>query len=293
MSGPLPVPVTVPELLKMKQRGEKIAVLTAYDHPTARILDSAGADVLLVGDSLGMVVLGYDSTLPVTMEEMLHHTRAVARGATRSLVVGDMPYLSYQVSVREAVRNAGRFVQEAGARAVKVEGGRSRTRVIRAILDAEIPVMGHVGLTPQSVHRFGGYRVQGKDAAAGQAILDDALAVEEAGAFSVVLEGIPSELAGLITERLTIPTIGIGAGPACDGQVLVIHDILGLSPEPVPTFVRRYAEIGASIREACTRFIADVRGGTFPSEKESYHLKPEALTELESKLDPGRRSWKS
>jgi 3-methyl-2-oxobutanoate hydroxymethyltransferase len=293
MSGPRPVPVTVPEILKMKRRGEKIAVLTAYDHPTARILDAAGADVLLVGDSLGMVVLGYDSTLPVTMEEMLHHTRAVVRGATRSLVVGDMPYLSYQVSVRDAVRNAGRFVQEAGARAVKVEGGRSRTRVIRAILDAEIPVMGHVGLTPQSVHRFGGYRVQGKNAATGQAILDDALAVEEAGAFSIVLEGIPSELAERITERLTIPTIGIGAGPACDGQVLVIHDLLGLSPEPVPSFVRRYADIGASIREACARFVADVRAGTFPSEKESYHLKPEALAELESKLDPGRRRWKS
>lgn len=293
MSGPRPGPVTVPDLLKMKQRGEKIAMLTAYDYPTARVLDEAGTDILLVGDSLGMVVLGYESTLPVTMDEMIHHTKPVARAASRGLVVGDMPYLSYQVGLKDAVRNAGRFLQEAGARAVKVEGGRNRARVIRAICDAEIPVMGHVGLTPQSVHRFGGYRVQGRDAAAARGILEDALAVQDAGAFSVVLEGIPAELAALVTQRLTVPTIGIGAGPDCDGQVLVLHDLLGLTPDPVPSFVRKYAELGETIRDACVRFVADVRAGAFPTGRESYHLKPEVLEELASGLDPARQRWRS
>ena len=294
MSGPRPGPITVPDIVRMKELGEKIVMLTAYDAPTARLLDSAGADILLVGDSVGNVVLGYENTLPVTMEEMVHHTRAVVRGASRSLVVADMPYLSYHTGIREAVRNAGRFVQQAGARAVKVEGGRKRVRVIRAIRDAEIPVMGHVGLTPQSVHDFGGFKVQGRSAAAARAILGDALAVEEAGAFAVVLEGIPAELAALITERLGIPSIGIGAGAHCDGQVLVIHDLLGLTPDPVPSFVRRYADVGSAIREACVRFAADVRTGGYPAENESYHLKPEVLDEIRAGIETfGGRRWRS
>lgn len=294
MSGPRPCPVTVPDLLKMKQRGEKIAMLTAYDFPTARAVDDAGADILLVGDSLGMVVLGYDSTLPVTMAEMLHHTRAVARGTARGLVVADMPYLSYHVSLEESVRNAGRFIQEAGAKAVKVEGGRKRAAVIRAIRDAEIPVMGHVGLTPQSVHDFGGFKLQGKSAETAAAILEDALAVEEAGAFSIVLEGIPAELAAMITERVGIPTLGIGAGAGCDGQVLVLHDLIGLTEGHVPSFARRYAEVGEAIREASRRFIEDVREGSFPGQAESAHLKPEVAEALRSACDQaGKRLWKS
>jgi 3-methyl-2-oxobutanoate hydroxymethyltransferase len=294
MSGPRPGPVTVPDILRMKERGEKIVMLTAYDAPTARLLDSAGIDILLVGDSVGNVVLGYENTLPVTMDEMVHHTRAVARGASRALVVADMPYLSYHVSVRASVRNAGRLVQEAGARAVKIEGGRKRGRVIRAIRSAEIPVMGHVGLTPQSVHDFGGFKVQGRSAAAGRAVLEDALAVQDAGAFSVVLEGIPAELAALITEKLGIPSLGIGAGARCDGQVLVIHDLLGITPSPLPTFVRRYADLGDRIREAGVRFAADVREGSFPSEGESYHLSPEALDEIRTGWEgEARRRWRS
>ena len=294
MSGPRPCPVCVPDLLKMKQRGEKIAMLTAYDFPTARRLDEAGADILLVGDSLGMVVLGYESTLPVTMDEMIHHSKAVVRGTQRALVVADMPYLSYHHSLRDAVRHAGRFIQEAGAKGIKVEGGRKRVRAIRAIRDAEIPVMGHVGLTPQSVHEFGGFKVQGKSAEAARSILEDALALEEAGVFSIVLEGIPAELAGMITERLTVPTIGIGAGPACDGQVLVIHDLLGFTEGHVPSFARKYAEVGAVVREACRHFIEDVRGGKFPSEAESSHLKSDVLEEVREGLGPAaRRQWRS
>jgi len=293
MSGPRSGPVRIPDLINMKRRGEKIAMMTAYDHPTARILDEAGFEILLVGDSLGMVVLGYDTTLPVTMEEMLHHTRAVTRGTQHALVVGDMPYLSYQVSAEEAIRNAGRFVKEAGAQAVKVEGGRSRTAAIRAIHEAEIPVMGHVGLTPQAVHRMGGFKVQGKDLSAAREVLEEALAVEEAGAFSIVLEGIPAELSERITERLRIPTLGIGAGVGCDGQVLVVNDLLGLSGEKDPKFVRRYASLAHSIREAGVQFIGDVRSGAFPSDAESYHMKPEVLSELDAALEPVRRQWSS
>jgi len=294
MSGPRPCPVAVPDLLKMKQRGEKIAMLTAYEYPTARQVDAAGADIVLVGDSLGMVVLGYESTLPVTMNDMVHHTKAVVRGVSHGLVVADMPYLSYHVSLRESVRNAGRIIQEAGAKGVKVEGGRKRTRVIRAILDAEIPVMGHVGLTPQSVHAFGGFKVQGKSATAALAILEDALSLEEAGVFSLVLEAIPAELAAMITERLTIPSIGIGAGPSCDGQVLVIHDLLGATEGPCPSFARRYAEVGATMREACRHFVQDVRGGQFPSDAESNHLKPEVLVEMRDRFEAvTKRQWRS
>ncbi|HEV8337513.1 MAG TPA: 3-methyl-2-oxobutanoate hydroxymethyltransferase [Candidatus Polarisedimenticolia bacterium] len=294
MSSSDPGPITVPRLARMKERGEKIVMLTAYDAPMARLVDAAGIDIILVGDSVGNVVLGYANTLPVTLEEMIHHTKAVVRGVRRGLVVADMPYLSYHLEIRESVRNAGRLIQEAGAGAVKVEGGRRRVSTIRAMREAEIPVMGHVGLTPQSVHDMGGFKVQGRDSAAALAILEDALALEEAGVFSVVLEGIPAQLASLITERLSIPTLGIGAGPHCDGQVLVLHDLLGISPEPAPSFVRKYAEVGAAIRQACERFASDVRTAAFPSETESYRMKPEVLEEIRSTLEAsGRRRWRS
>ena len=262
--------VTVPEIVKMKHRGAKITCLTAYDYSFARILDSAGVDILLVGDSVGCVVQGYANTLPVTMDEMVYHTRAVVRGRKRALVVGDMPFLSYQVSREEAVRNAGRFLQEGGAEAVKLEGGMSVRETIAKIVQAGIPVMGHVGLTPQSVHRLGGYKVQGKDKGRYDEILADALAVEEAGGFALVLEGMPIELAKEITSRVSIPTIGIGAGPHCDGQVLVIHDMLGLFDDFKPKFVKRYAELKDVITGAVKSFVCDVREERFPAEEHSF-----------------------
>jgi 3-methyl-2-oxobutanoate hydroxymethyltransferase len=245
-------------------------MLTAYDYPTARILDAAGIDILLVGDSLGNNVLGYETTLPVTMEEMLHHTRAVARAARRALVVGDMPYLSFQTGRRDAVRNAGRFLKDGGAAAVKLEGGRKRAFLVQALLDAEIPVMGHIGLTPQSVHLMGGYRVQGKTIDQARALVEDAVALEEAGVFSLVLEGMPESLGRAITEAVSVPTIGIGAGRHCDGQVLVFHDLVGLGEGSPPKFARRYARIGDEIGAAARRFIQDVHDGSFPSEAEIY-----------------------
>jgi len=270
--------VTVPELLQRKRlaagsttRNNKITCLTAYDYPTARLLDEAGVDVLLVGDSLGMVVLGYDSTLPVTIEEMLHHTRAVRRGTKQALIVADMPFGSYHADLAEALRNAVRFVKEAGAEAVKVEGGERRLEVIARLTEAEIPVMGHVGLTPQSVNAMGGYRVQGKTTGGAEQLLRDARAVEAAGAFSIVLEGIPRELAAEITKSVRIPTIGIGAGPDCDGQILVLHDLLGLTFQEPPKFARQYANMGEVISQAVREYCADVRGGSFPSDAESYH----------------------
>lgn len=294
MSGPRSCPVCVPDLIKMKQRGERIAMLTAYDFPTARRIDDAGADILLVGDSLGMVVLGYESTLPVTMDEMIHHTKAVVRGTRRAMVIADMPYLSYHLTLSDSVRNAGRFVQEAGAKGIKLEGGRKRARAVRAIREAEIPVMGHVGLTPQSVHDMGGFKVQGRSAEMARSILEDALALEDAGVFSLVLEGIPSELAEIITRRLSVPTLGIGAGPACDGQVLVTHDLLGLTEGPKPSFARQYARLGEATLEASRRFVEEVRGGAFPGDEESTHLKPEVLEALRGILDaPSQRTWKA
>ena len=269
-SDPATRPITVPDLRDAKAGARRIVMLTAYDFPTARLLDEAAVDILLVGDSVGNNVLGYDSTLPVTMEEMLHHTRAVARGTRRALVVVDMPYLSYQTGTRDAIRNAGRFLKEGGAAAVKVEGGRRRARTVRALLDAEIPVMGHIGLTPQSVHLMGGYRVQGKKADEARDLVADARALEEAGAFALVVEGVPEPLGRAITESVGIPTIGIGAGRYCDGQVLVFHDLVGLGSSPVPRFVRRYARIGEMIRDAARRFGDDVRSGAFPSESEVY-----------------------
>lgn len=279
--------ITVPGLLQRKswaagslKTQEKITCLTAYDYPTARLLDEAGVDVLLVGDSLGMVALGYDSTLPVTMEDMLHHTRAVRRGTRRALLVADMPYGSYHADTAESVRNAMRFVKEAGAEAVKVEGGERRLELIVRLTEAEIPVMGHVGLTPQSLNALGGFKVQGKTADAAEQLLRDARAVESAGAFAVVLEAVPRELAAQITRELRIPTIGIGAGPDCDGQILVLHDLVGLTFARTPKFARQYAKVGEMIAEAAREYCDDVRSGTFPSDGESYHA-VRMLEELE------------
>ena len=262
--------ITVPHIFKMKQRGEKITCLTAYDYLFARILDEAGVEMLLVGDSLGCVVQGGANTLAVTMDEMIYHTRLVVRGRKRALVIGDMPFMSYQTGKDEALRNAGRFFKEAGAEAIKLEGGVAVQGSIRAIVDAGMPVMGHVGLTPQSVHQFGGYKIQGREKERREAVLRDAVSVEEAGAFAVVLEGIPQDLAGEITERLTIPTIGIGAGMQCDGQVLVIHDMLGLFDDFVPKFVKRYADVKQTMLGAVQEFVGDVKQRKFPAPEHSF-----------------------
>lgn len=261
--------------------GPRIRMITAYDAPSARIADAAEADVILVGDSLANVVLGRETTLTVTIDDMVHHTAAVSGTRPRALVVGDMPWLSYHVSPEETVRNAGRLVQEGGAEAVKLEGGRKRLPMIAAVLDAEIPVMGHLGLTPQSVHAMGGYKVQGKQAEAARELIADARALDEAGVFSIVLEGVPDLLAGLITKEVSAPTIGIGAGPDCDGQVLVFHDVLGMSGSGrTPKFVRRYADLESTAVEAVRRFFEDVQKGEFPSDEESYHLSEEAARAL-------------
>jgi len=262
--------VTVNDLLKRKSEGRKITMLTAYDYPFARIVDEAGADVILVGDSLAMVVQGLENTLPVTMDEMIYHTRMVSRAAERSMVIGDMPFMSYQTSVSEAVRNAGRFLKEAGAQAVKLEGGSEVAEHIRAMTRSEIPVLAHIGLTPQAIHRMGGYKVQGKTEEARARLIEVALAVQEAGAFALILEAIPMDLAKTITERLAIPTIGIGAGPHCDGQVLVIHDVLGLFERFVPKFVKRYAGLKDDALRAVRAYISEVENGTFPSEDQSF-----------------------
>ena len=275
--------VTVPDIISKKTRGEKISCLTAYDYPTARLLDAAGVDISLVGDSLGMVVLGYENTLPVTMEEMLHHTRAVRRGVARALLVADMPFGSFQLGVNDAVANAVRFVKEAGAEAVKIEGGEKRLELIARLAENDIPVMAHIGLTPQSVHALGGFKVQGKTLAAADQLLRDARAVEAAGAFSLVLESIPAEVAERITRELKIPTIGIGAGPACDGQVLVWHDLIGLSFGVDPKFVRRYADLRPLLEQAIGRFVADVTGGAFPGEAETTHLPAEVREQWQSR----------
>ena len=262
--------ITVPHIVKMKQRGEKITCLTAYDYSFARILDEAGVEMLLVGDSLGCVVQGCANTLAVTMDEMIYHTRLVVRGRKRALVIGDMPFMSYQVGKDEALRNAGRFFQEAGAEAIKLEGGVAVQESIRAIVDAGMPVMGHVGLTPQSVHQFGGYKIQGREKERREAVLRDAVAVAEAGAFAVVLEGIPQDLASEISQRLAIPTIGIGAGLQCDGQVLVIHDMLGLFDDFVPKFVKRYADVKQTMLGAVKEFVSEVKERKFPAEEHSF-----------------------
>jgi len=283
--------ITVPVLLHRKiqtrnsEPAAKITCLTAYDYPTARLLDESGVDVLLVGDSLGMVVLGHQSTLPVTLDDMLRHTQAVRRGTQHALVVADMPYGSYHTDVAEALRNAVRFIKEAGAEAVKIEGGERRLELIVRLTEAEIPVMGHVGLTPQSLNALGGFRVQGKTVDAAEQLLRDARAVEAAGAFAVVLEAVPRELAAQNTRELRIPTIGIGAGPDCDGQILVIHDLLGLTFAKTPKFARQYANVGQTILKAAREYCEDVRGGTFPSDGESYHAVQMANEEKEAPVN--------
>lgn len=276
---------TVLTLQRKKDRGERISMLTACDCPTARVLDAAGIDAILVGDSLAMVVLGHETTLEVTMDEMLHHARAVSRGAARALLVGDMPFMSYQADAVEAVRNAGRFLKEAGMDAVKLEGGRDYADVVRRMVRAGIPVQGHIGLRPQSLRRLGGYRVQGRDPEAARDLLDDALALEDAGCFSIVVESVPEPVAAAITERLRIPTIGIGAGAATDGQVLVSHDLLGLF-ESAPRFVRRYARLGEEMAAAFGAFRADVEAGRFPGPEHAPRLTEEESGALVASLAP-------
>lgn len=273
--------MTIPELREKKRQGRKITMLTAYDYPTARIVDDAGIDAILVGDSLGMVVLGYESTVPVTMDDMIHHTKAARRGTKTALLIGDMPFKSYE-NPSDAVRNAKRFIDEAGCGAVKLEGGSDVVGVTEAIVEAGIPVMGHLGLTPQSADKLGGFKVQGKDAGAARKIIDDALKLQDAGCFAIVLECIPDTLAGLITERLDIPTIGIGAGPDCDGQVLVINDMLGLFDRFIPKFVKQYVKLSASISDAVKRYKEEVERGIFPSAEHSFKMKDEELSKLKT-----------
>lgn len=262
--------ITAPAIVEMKRRGEIVTVVTAYDYPTARLADEAGVEVVLVGDSVGTVVLGYESTLPVTMDDMLHHTKAVTRAKPAALVVGDMPFMSYQAGVEQAVINAGRFVQEAGADAIKLEGGERVAESVRRIVEAGIPVMGHLGLTPQSVLAFGGYKVQARGEADQERLVREAKLLEASGCFAIVLEGIPAKLGGLVSRELQVPTIGIGAGVNCDGQVLVTHDMMGLYFGRQAKFVRRYAEVGDAIRDAFGRYVADVKARRFPGDAESY-----------------------
>lgn len=264
--------VTVSKVREMKQKGEKIAMLTAYDYATAKLIDEAGVPLILVGDSLGMVVLGYESTIPVTMEEMLHHTKAVVRGTKRAMVIGDMPFMTYHASISDALYNASRFLQEAGAQAVKLEGGESMAEAVRRVVECGIPVMGHIGLTPQSIHQLGGFKVQGKTPEAAIRLVRDARALEQAGAFSIVLESIPTPLAKIITQKVSIPTIGIGAGPWCDGQVQVISDLLGLFTDFVPKHAKQYAKLFDIIKRAAADYIGEVQNGTFPTEKESHAM---------------------
>lgn len=277
--------VTADVLLQKKRAGQPITALTAYDFPTARLVDEAGIDLVLVGDSVGMAVLGYENTLPVTMEEMLHHTRAVSRGVRRALLVADMPYGSYQASVEDGIRNAVRFVKEAGAQAVKIEGGRKHVDLVARLSDAEVLVVGHIGLTPQSVHRMGGYRVQGKTSEAMDALCADAQALEAAGAIAIVLEGIPRELATVITSRSGVPTIGIGAGPDCDGQILVFHDLFNLTFAAPAKFSRRYADGAEFFSRAIEQYRDDVAGRSFPSDAESYHLPREVQLPREAQTE--------
>lgn len=272
--------MTAVDFITFKENGQRIAMMTAYDYTSARLVEEAGMDVILVGDSLGMVMLGHEHTLQVTMADMLHHTRAVSRGAGKAMVIADMPFLSYHISVEEAVRNAGRFVQEAGAHAVKLEGGKNIAPQISAILNAQIPVLGHLGLTPQSVHRFGGFKVQGKEETAARDLMEEALLLQELGVFGIVLECIPAALAKLISDKLHIPTIGIGAGVDCDGQVLVFQDVLGLNRDFAPKFVKRYAELGDATVSALNRYAEEVRQGVFPEARHTFSMDESLLKKL-------------
>ncbi len=272
--------ITPVDVQAMKREGKRIAMLTAYDYPTALLEDRAGIEIILVGDSLGMTVLGYENTVPVTMEEMIHHTKAVSRGAKIALIIGDMPFMSYNASEREAILNAGRFMKEGGADAVKLEGGASVKETVRAIVKAGIPVMGHIGLTPQTISMLGGFKVQGKDARAAQKIIDDALSLEDAGAFSVLLEAVPAPIAKRVTERLNVPTIGIGAGVHCGGQVLVVHDMLGLFDRFTPKFAKRYVNLSELMLKAFDSYREEVSKGTFPTDQHSFHMDEEELSKV-------------
>lgn len=272
--------ITTDVLKKRKINKERITMLTAYDYSLARMVDEAGIDMVLVGDSLGNVVLGYENTLAVTMDVMIHHTKAVTRAVKNAMVVGDMPFLSYHVSIPEAIRNAGRFIQEAGAQSVKLEGGTERVDTIKAILDAQIPVMGHIGLTPQSVHQFGGFKVQGKDLETARKLIRDAKALDEAGVFAMVLEGVPAALAQRITDEVSVPTIGIGGGPFCDGQVLVINDMLGMYQGHIPKFVKKFANLQPLIQEALIQYKEEVSAGTFPGPEHSFTIQDDVLEKL-------------
>jgi 3-methyl-2-oxobutanoate hydroxymethyltransferase len=272
---------TIQQIQEMKQRGERIAMLTAYEYSIAKLLDAAGVPMLLVGDSLASVVLGYETTIHATMDDMVRHTQAVVRGTERALIVADLPFMSYQVSAEEALRNAGRLMREGGAGAVKLEGGVTVAETVRRIVDAGVPVMGHIGLTPQSVHQLSGHKVQGRTVSVATRLLADADALEQAGAFGVVLEGIPAPLAAEVTRRLSIPTIGIGAGPECDGQVQVIHDLLGLFTDFIPRHAGQYAQLGQQIKDAVSRYADDVRAGSFPTAKHSFRMDASVLAEIE------------
>lgn len=280
--------VSVASLREKKLQHQPITCLTAYDYASARLVDEAGIDIVLVGDSLAMTMLGYENTLSVTLDEMLHHAKAVRRAVKRGLLVGDMPYGSYHVSPDEAVRNAARYVKEAGAEVVKIEGGEKRAQLVERLVDAEIPVVGHIGLTPQSLHAMGGYKVQGKSLKAVEQLVHDALALERCGACGVVLEGMPREVAALITHEIEIPTIGIGAGPECDGQILVFHDLLGLTFAPPAKFVRQYADLGSAVTNAVLAYKDDVKSGVYPSDAESYHLPKDTLSTLQAIADRKR-----
>ena len=272
--------VTIDQIRDMKLKGEKITMLTAYDYTTARVIDEVGIPLILVGDSLGMVVLGYSSTIPVTMADMLHHTKAVARGTRRAMVIGDMPFMTYHISTEEALRNAARFIQEGGAQAVKLEGGTAVAERVRRIVNCGIPVMGHIGLTPQSVHQLSGFRVQGKTLEAARGLLADAQALEEAGAFAIVIETVPAPLGSLISQRVSIPTIGIGAGAGCDGQVQVISDILGSFTDFVPRHTKQYAQLSDIMSNAITEYYNEVKAGSFPTDKQASSMDKSVLAEL-------------
>ena len=274
--------ITASQIKGMKRQGEKIAMITAYDYPMAKLVDEAGMPIILVGDSLGMVVLGYESTIPVTMDEMIHHTKAVVRGAKHALIIGDMPFMTYHISTEDALRNAARFIQEGGAQAVKLEGGETVAEKVSRIIAAGIPVQGHIGLTPQSIHQLGGYKVQGKTAEVAARLLNDAKALESAGVFSIVLECIPTPLAKLITERVSVPTIGIGAGKHCDGQVQVISDLLGLYTDFVPKHAKQYTKLHESISTSVSDYISEVKTGKFPTPKQSYEMDEAVLAQIEA-----------